>query len=227
MITQWITATVTPTIMTTDPILTLTQWLSPAFPVGAFTYSHGLEHLVANGAVTDAESFADWLTDTLQFGAGHNDAILLVAAYNADAADIPEIDALARALAPSAERLLETDQQGAAFARTAAAIHDMDLAALTYPVAVGHAARLQVLPLADTARLFLHAFAANLTSAATRLVPLGQTEAQAVLLQTAPLCQSIATQALTETIDDIASSTFASDIASMNHETQYSRLFRS
>lgn len=229
MITPWVTrtTTVTATIMTTDPILTLTQWLSPAFPVGAFTYSHGLEHLVATGAVTNAETFADWLTDTLRFGAGHNDAILLVAAYKADETDIPEIDTFARAIAPSTERLLETDQQGAAFARTAAAIHKIDLTALTYPVAVGLAARLQDLPPADTTRLFLHAFAANLTSAATRLIPLGQTEAQAVLLQSAPLCQEIAEQALTETIDDIASSTFASDIASMNHETQYSRLFRS
>lgn len=221
------TATRTPTIMTTDPILTLTQWLSPAFPVGAFTYSHGLEHLVATEAVTNAETFAEWLTDTLAFGAGRNDVILLAAAYKADSADLQEIDDFARALAPSAERLLETDQQGAAFARTAAAIHDLDLSALTYPVAVGHAARLQDLPLADTARLFLHAFAANLTSAATRLVPLGQTEAQAVLLQTAPLCQETANKAIHETIDDIASTTFASDIASMNHETQYSRLFRS
>lgn len=218
---------ITPMIMTTDPILTLTQWLSPAFPVGAFTYSHGLEHLVATGAVTNAETFSKWLTDTLTFSAGRNDVILLTAAYNADTADLQEIDDLARALAPSAERLLETDQQGAAFARTAAAIHGLDLSALTYPVAVGRAARLQDLPLADTARLFLHAFAANLTSAATRLVPLGQTEAQAVLLQTAPLCQEIADKAITETIDDIASTTFASDIASMNHETQYSRLFRS
>lgn len=225
MITHTITALLT--IMTTDPILTLTQWLSPAFPVGAFTYSHGLEHLVATDVVINADTFANWLTDTLSFGAGRNDAILLVAAYHADATDLQEIDDLARALAPSAERLLETDQQGGAFARTIAAIHDIDLAALTYPVAVGHAARLQDLPLRDTARLFLHAFAANLTSAATRLVPLGQTEAQAVLLKTAPLCQQIADKALTETIHDIASTTFASDIASMNHETQYSRLFRS
>ncbi|MGR3713019.1 MAG: urease accessory protein UreF [Shimia sp.] len=213
--------------MTTDPILTLTQWLSPAFPVGAFTYSHGLEHLVATGGVTDAPTFADWLTNTMQHGAGRNDVILLAAAYNAADSDLQDIDDLARALAPSTERLLETDQQGAAFARTASQIHDFDLAALTYPVAVGRAAGLQGLPLKDTARLFLHAFAANLTSAATRLVPLGQTEAQTVLMRLTPLCQSIADKAVTETIDDIASTTFASDIASMNHETQYSRLFRS
>ncbi len=218
----------TTTIMTTDPILTLAQWLSPAFPVGAFTYSHGLEALVDAGTVHDAASFTEWLSDTLQHGAGQNDVILLAHAYNADTVEaLTEIDAFARALAPSAERLLETDQQGAAFARTASAIHDLDLTTLTYPVAVGRAAHLQNLPLPDTARLFLHAFAANLTSAATRLVPLGQTEAQATLTAVTPLCQDVADQAVTLSLDDIAASTFASDIASMRHETQYSRLFRS
>jgi len=214
--------------MTTDPILTLTQWLSPAFPVGAFTYSHGLEVLVDAGTVCDAASFEAWLTDTIQHGAGQNDVILLAHAYKADTVEaLTEIDTFARALAPSAERLLETDQQGAAFARTAAAIHDLNLSTLTYPVAVGRAARLQDLPLHDTARLFLHAFAANLTSAATRLVPLGQTEAQATIAAVIPLCQEVADQAVTLSLDDIAASTFASDIASMRHETQYSRLFRS
>ncbi len=214
--------------MTTDPILTLTQWLSPAFPVGAFTYSHGLEALVDAGTVHDADSFSEWLTDTIQHGAGQNDVILLAHAYNAGTVEaLTEIDTFARALAPSAERLLETDQQGAAFARTAAAIHDLNLSTLTYPVAVGRAAHLKNLPLRDTARLFLHAFAANLTSAATRLVPLGQTEAQATLTAVTQLCQDVADQAVTLSLDDIAASTFASDIASMRHETQYSRLFRS
>ncbi|SMP18177.1 urease accessory protein UreF [Shimia sagamensis] len=214
--------------MTTDPILTLAQWLSPAFPVGAFTYSHGLEALVDMGTVHDTASFSAWLTDTIQHGAGQNDGVLLAHAYNAENVDaLTKIDNLARALALSAERLLETDQQGAAFARTAAAIHDLDLTALTYPVAVGRAARLQNLPLRDTARLFLHAFAANLTSAAARLVPLGQTQAQATLAAVTPLCQEMADRALTLSLDDIAASTFVSDIASMRHETQYSRLFRS
>lgn len=218
----------TATLMTTDPILTLAQWLSPAYPVGAFTYSHGLEALVDAGIVCDATSFSAWLQDTLSFGAGQNDAILLAHAHRAeDLSTLTELDDLARALAPSAERLLETEQQGAAFVRTVAAIHDLDLTTLTYPIAVGRAARLQNLPLPDTARLFLHAFAANLTSAATRLVPLGQTEAQAALTALTPLCQQIADQALSQPLEAIAASSFVGDIASMRHETQYSRLFRS
>ncbi len=214
-----------------NPILTLAQWLSPAYPVGAFTYSHGLEACVDRGLVRNSVGFEEWLRDVIAFGAGRNDVILLAAAHHCprdDAHDLlPEIDALARALAPSAERLLETDQQGAAFVRTTTAILGLDLSALSYPVAVGRAAALQDLPLADTARLFLHAFASNLTSCATRLMPLGQTAAQTILHRVTPLCQSVADHAIQEPLEAISGSTFAADIASMQHETQYSRLFRS
>lgn len=214
--------------MSTDPILTLTQWLSPAYPVGAFSYSHGLESTVQDGTVQDAASFRGWLSDVLTHGAGRNDAILLAAAWHSrDTETLQEIDDWARALAPSSERLLETDQQGGAFSRTTAEVYSHDLPALAYPVAVGRAAALEGLPLAETARLFLHAFAANLTSAAIRLVPLGQTEGQQVLHSLTPLCREIADRAITQTLDDLGSACFAADIASMTHETQYSRLFRS
>lgn len=214
--------------MPIDPILTLAQWLSPAYPVGAFSYSHGLEWAVESGTVTDADSFAAWLTDVLQHGAGRTDTILLAAAWHCDSDDqLQEIDDLARALAPSSERLLETEQQGAAFSQTTTDVFGTNLQTLTYPVAVGRAAGLQGLPLPDTARLFLHAFASNLTSAAIRLVPLGQTAGQSVLHRVTPLCQTIADRAITEPLDAIGSAAFAADIASMNHETQYSRLFRS
>ncbi|WP_242654693.1 urease accessory protein UreF [Shimia aestuarii] len=214
--------------MTIDPVLILAQWLAPTYPVGAYTYSHGLEWAVQTGMVQDADSFRDWLSDVVEHGAGRNDVILLTAAYEAtDEDSLQGLDEFARALAPSAERLLETDQQGAAFAQTTATVFKQDLSALTYPVAVGRAASLQNLPLPETARLFLHAFAANLTSAAIRLVPLGQTAGQQALHDLAPLCQSVSDQAITEPLDAIAASAFATDVASMNHETQYSRLFRS
>ncbi len=209
-------------------LLTLAQWFSPAFPVGAFSYSHGLEWAVEQGDVTDSQEFCSWLSAILLEGAGRNDAILLVAAYRAQGHEaLAEIDALARALAPSRERLTETAQQGGAFASTACAIWPVSLQSLTYPVAVGAAARAMNLPLADTVILYLHGFASNLTSAATRLIPLGQTAGQAALAAVAPLCLEIAAQAQTRTIDDLGASTFMADIASMKHETQYSRLFQS
>lgn len=217
-----------PTAMPTDTaLLTLTQWFSPAYPVGAFSYSHGLEWVVDTGIVTDASSFEDWLQDILTFGAGRNDAILLAHAYRAATlAQLDQVDALARALAPSRERLIETNLQGAAFAEITADIWAVPADRYTYPVAVGAAARGLELPFETTLHLFVHSFAANLTSAAIRLVPLGQTEGQAALAALAPMCAQIAGQAQDQSLDDLGSCTFLADIASMKHETQYSRLFR-
>ena len=225
--------TAAPIPMPIDPpaplaLLTLTQWLSPSYPVGAFSYSHGLEWAVEAGQVTDAASFQLWLGDILQHGSGRNDAILLSAAYQAPDADaLTLIDQLGRALAASSERLLETDLQGAAFCRTTADIWSVPGTDLIYPVAVGAAARAMHLPLADTLALYLHAFASNLTSAAMRLVPLGQTEGQSALAALARVCTDVAAAARSQTIDDLGSSCFLGDIAAMKHETQYSRLFRS
>lgn len=211
-----------------DPILTLAQWLSPSYPVGAFSYSHGLEWAVQSGQVHSTGSFENWLADVLRHGAGHTDALLLIAAYHAtDLHALGEIDDLARALAPSSERLLESTQQGQAFCQTTQDVFLADLPPLSYPVAVGYAAAQHRLPLPETARFFLHAFASSLTSAAIRLVPLGQTDGQRILAGVTALCQSITDTALAQSLDDLGSSAFAVDIASMQHETQYSRLFRS
>lgn len=216
--------------MTIDPtaLLTLAQWLSPAYPVGAYTYSHGLEWAVHDGTVSDAEGFRIWLLQILEHGAGRNDAILLAAAWAAaDDEALQRVEELARALSPSRERSLETEAQGAAFARTTSAIWQTPLPDLCYPVAVGAAARRQDLPLRETLLYYLHGFASNLTSAAIRLVPLGQTEGQTTLAAVTPICADIAERALTSTLDDLGSCTFLADVASMKHETQYSRLFRS
>ena len=214
--------------MITDAhLLTLAQWLSPAYPVGAFSYSHGLEWAIEAGQVTDAASFQTWLTDILRNGTGRNDAILLHAAYRARTEELSEIDELARAFAPSAERLLETEQQGAAFCRTTSAIWGDALPSLAYPVALGHAAAQQGIPLPQTCSMYLHGFASNLTSAAIRLVPLGQTEGQTIITAMSPLCEDITRNATDLTLDDLGGSTILADIASMKHETQYTRLFRS
>lgn len=213
----------------TPHLVTLMQWLSPAYPVGGFSYSHGLEWAVSAGDVTDAAGFQEWLADILEYGTGRNDAILLAAAYRAsDAADLSHVDAVARALAPSAERLLETTAQGAAFVRTTADIWAIELPVLCYPVAVGRAAALIGVGLEQVLPLYLHGFASNLTGAAMRLVPLGQTEGQRVLAAMTPLCDLLAQEALDgHGLEDLGGCTVLADIASMKHETQYTRLFRS
>ncbi len=226
-------ATDGPIPMTTEALspndlLTLAQWLSPSFPVGAFSYSHGLEWSVDTGEVTNANSFATWLATVIEQGAGRTDLILLAAAYRAGSrGELAEVDALARALACSAERLLETEQQGAAFAHTASAIWRLNLPELAFPVAVGAAASSQGVPLDPTARMYLQAFASNLVSAAIRLIPLGQTEGQACLGGLATLINRTADIALGQSLDGLGSSAFLVDIASMCHETQNSRIFRS
>ena len=221
--------TTSPILMTSDAaILKLAQWLSPAFPVGAFSHSHGLEWAVEAGDLPDAARVEAWLRDVLVHGAGRSDAIFLAASYRAaDRAALRALDAQARAFAPSAERLLESVAQGRAFCRVLGAVWpDGAEPDLTYPVALGHAAKLHDLPLLLTARMYLHAVTSNLVSAAIRLVPLGQTEGQRVLTALTPLCATLAAEAVEEDIADIASTAFRSDIAAMKHETQYSRLFR-
>lgn len=221
--------TTAPPPMPTDPrLLTLVQWLSPAYPLGAFAWSHGLETAVARGWVHDAATLHDWLTDILADGAGRADAVLIGLAYQVpDRAALRHLDATARALAPSAERLRETDRQGAAFARVTREVWQLDLPDCTLPVALGRAARLMDLPLGETAALYLHGFAGNLVSAAQRLMPLGQTRAQAVLAGLGPLCSDLSRQARTATRDDLWSHSFLPDIAAMQHETQQPRLFQS
>lgn len=206
-------------------LLTLVQWLSPAFPVGGFAYSHGLEWAVAAGELRDAAAVRSWLGDVLSQGAGRTDAILLAHALRPDA-DHAALAALARALAPSAERQRETDEQGAAFARAAAALTGRAVDPAPLPVALGQAAAPLGLPVAQVVALALHAFAANVTAAATRFVPLGQTEAQALLAALHPLILRLADAAAAAPLEAIGSASLRADLASMRHETLDVRIFR-
>ena len=208
----------------TAALLSLVQWLSPAFPVGSFAYSHGLDRAIDAGHVTDAASLSRWLTDVLAEGAGRSDAILLARAL--DGGDPAPLAALAAALAPSRERWVETTEQGAAFARTTNALTGQDWPPMPLPVAVGVAARgLQAAP-PDVVALYLHAFAGTLVQAAVRFVPLGQTEGQQVLAGLHPLILRLAAQAVEAPLEAIGSGAFGSDLAAMQHETMETRIFR-
>lgn len=213
--------------MRAEALLTLAQWLSPAYPAGSFAWSHGLEQAVRDGAVRDAASLADWLGVMLSAGAGRTDAILLVAAAGAEGAALDEIAALAAALAPSRERLAETMGQGAAFAAVTRAVWGFEIADMAYPVAVGRAAALADVPVLPVAQLYLQALASNLVQAAQRLMPLGQTAAQRVLAGLAPLCVEVAGAAQEAGLDGAGGAAFAMDIASMRHEAMEPRMFRS
>ncbi len=215
-------------IVMTDPLLTLAQWLSPAFPVGSFAYSHGLEQAIAAGEVADAGALRNWLQGVLCHDTGRNDAILLVQAHAVadDPGALAGLAELAEALAPSAERHAETIAQGRAFAETVEAVWALGLAAMPYPVAVGAAAGRMGLPARDAASLYLHAFATGLTQAAVRFMPMGQTEGQQVLLALHPVIASVAAEALVAGPDDVGGAAWLADIAAMRHETMPVRIFR-
>lgn len=206
-------------------LLSLVQWLSPAFPTGGFAYSHGLEQVIAEGSVRDAAGLELWLSGILRHGAGWQDAVLLSLALR-EGAEPAALAAVARALAPSAERLAETEEQGAALARTVAALTGRSLPAAPLPVALGQAAATLGLPPAQVIALFLHGFASNLVSVATRAVPLGQTEAQAVLARLHPLCETLAQAAATAQEADLGGAALAADLAAMAHETLDVRLWK-
>jgi urease accessory protein len=242
------TTTITTTTMRMDRVaeadrgapLPLLIWLSPAFPVGAFAYSHGLEWAVEAGDVVDARSLEAWLVDLLEFGAPRSDAILFSAAFGAAAAaDWPalvETNVLAVALTASAERRLETTAQGAAFVAAARGPWDCEPlrrlepatdGGVAYPVAVAAAASGHALPLDMSLGAFILAQVGNLVSAALRLGPIGQTDGQKILAALVPRIQDLAREAQTAGLAGLGGCAFRSDIAAMRHETQYSRLFRS
>lgn len=220
-----IAMTMTTTMPDAPALLSLVQWLSPAFPTGAFAYSHGLEQAVALGDVASAEAFAAWLAAILDHGTGWNDAVLLACALRAGA-DFAALDQTARALAGSAERLRETTEQGAAFALARGQMGQADAVAEALPVAVGRAARGLNLPAHTVIALYLHAFSSNLTSAAVRFVPLGQAAGQRVLAAQHARIAALAERAAGAGFDDLASGAFRAEWCAMAHETLDVRIFK-
>jgi len=234
-------STITTMTMVENPacLLRLMSWLSPAFPVGAFAYSHGLERAINDGLICDQPSLVSWLTDLVERGSGWNDAVLLAQAWREASAgrDCEDVMELAEAMAGSRERHMETTLQGAAFGEAVAAwiVPEerqpaqplVDGRPVSYPVAVGIAAALHSISLPETLTAHLHAFTSNLIQAAVRLVPLGQRDGIAVLTALEPVILRAASRAARSSLDDLGSATFFSDLLSMRHETQYSRVFRS
>jgi urease accessory protein len=213
-------------------LLRLMTWLSPAFPIGAFAYSHGIERAIEEGNVGDRESLVGWLLELLERGSAWNDAVLLAESWRqAQTGDAREAAELAEALAGSRERHMETVLQGEAFLKAHAAWSEGKTQPISggapYPVAVGAVAASSGIALEPTLTAYLHAIVSNLVQAAVRLVPLGQSDGVAALAALEETVLATASRAAVSTLDDLGSSTFMSEIMAMRHETQYSRVFRS
>ena len=215
---------------TTEPkqLLQLLAFMSPAFPVGGFAYSHGLERAIDDGTVTSAGEVQEWIESLLVHGSGWNDAVLFAEAYDADEATRMEIDELALALVASRERALETSDLGQSFAKAVATMSASEAMNFqTYPVAVAATCQKACIDKRSGLLAYLQAFSNNLIAVAVRLIPLGQTKGLEVMRDLMPVISTTAERALVASLDDLGSSTLLSDIASMKHETQYSRVFRS
>ena len=212
-------------------MIRLQTWLSPAFPIGAFSYSSGLEAAIDEGYVSDAKSLTTWLTDILESGTVWNDAVLLSEAWRcaADKEALDELISLAQAMSFSSERFLETTDQGSAFLLASKAWHEGDLlpANCPLPIAIGVLAARMDVALEDTLAATLHAVLSNQIQAALRLMKLGQQGGLDVLAGLEDNILQTAQRAATSTLDDLGSCAIIADIASMKHETMQSRIFRS
>ena len=224
----------TVTITTTSTLLRLLTWLSPAFPTGAFAYSHGLEWAIEQTTVRNVESLVEWIVDLLAFGSGWSDAVLFRHAWGAaDLAALRHLGDVGLALAPSRERYEETSAQGTAFIR-AISVWDVlppDMIAdpqrpWPLPVVVATALRSTTLDEESALMASLYGFVSNLVSAAVRLVPLGQTDGLRALAALEAPTMTVITRSIGATLDELGGVCMASDLASMLHETQATRLFR-
>lgn len=237
-------ATIIMTTITTTDLYRLLAWFSPSYPIGAFSYSHGVEFAVESGRVKDVATLTAWIGHILRHGAGWVDAVLLKEAHAATddvangAARLEDLADLAAAWRGTAEMALESTQQGGSYlsvTRTAwiksDALDAFAAARSDKPVplciAVGVAAGAQGLAVETVLAAYLHAFAANLVSAAVRLIPLGQTDGQRSLAALMPMVDSVVPYALACPLDACGTASPMVDLTSMMHETQYTRLFRS
>lgn len=221
------------TAVDTKALLRLMAWLSPAFPIGGFAWSGGLERAVTDGLVRKAADLHDWLVTTVRHGALWNDAVLFAEAWrqSQDEASLHALSALGLALAGSAERFAETLSLGKAFVTGASAwphpVFARLPADLPFPIAVGAVSAAHAVPLTQALAAWLHASFSQAISAGIRLSVAGQAEGVAILAKLEPMIEDIAGQAATSTLDDLGGAAIQAEIATLRHETQHSRLFRS
>lgn len=231
---------ITGTRMRYDAALLLQNWLSPSFPVGAYAYSHGLEYAVHANFVKDRDSCREWISDLITLGSWRNDAIIAGVAWQTaqekNGAGLSALTELARALSPSRERHLESVQQGTAFVEAVrqswpqadlAALLPPDVDDIPYAVAIGICAAVHGIARAAMLSAFGMGFAQALVSAALRLSVIGHTDGQKILAALTPLITQTADELKDATLDDLGGASFFSDLASLQHETQYTRFFRS
>jgi urease accessory protein len=214
-----------PTDIEASQLLLLLNWMSPAFPIGSFAYSHGLETAIVENEITTQNEVKSWIAHLMTQGSGWNDAVLFAQCWSCDS---DELNERALSMASSSERYLETIQLGRSFAIAASVFTNVKFADgdLTYPIAAGLACKNMGVDRHSALLAFLQGFAAAQVSVAVRLVPLGQTAGLHVLKNLMPIISETANRAAIATLDDLGSCTLLADIAAMKHEDLQPRIFR-
>ena len=229
--------------MTLSPEQTLYMlqtWFSPSYPVGAYTYSHGLENAFETGLIKSLDDAVEWISDIISCGSGFADIVFLTEAHRAVSEGkfdrLSDIAEFATAFAGTAELRLESEAQGAAFIEIIQKVEPVSgIKTFTkkwpgpypYSVVVGVAAGDLAVETRAVTIAYTHAFVANLASALVRIIPLGQTDGQRIIARLAPIVANAVERALETKLDDLSTSTMMVDLTSMQHENQYTRLFRS
>lgn len=214
-------------------LMRLLTWMSPAFPIGAFSYSGGLEAAVHDKRVSDAASLKGWISQLIERGSLWNDAVLLNEASKLadNQAALIELSELGLAMAGSAVRYREMLLLGQAFCNAASAWPVPVLALLPkdvpYAVAVGAIGAGNGLATKSVLIAYLHSGASQLVSAGIRLGVCGQVQGVSILAALEEVIEGISAQALTSTLDDLGTATIGAEISSLRHEKLHSRLFRS
>ena len=209
---------------TDSKLITVMQWLSPAFPIGGFAYSHGLEWAINKGYVSNREELRNWISDLLEYGSLKNDAILIKLVLQGS--DPKEINELAMALCPASERLSETQLQGGAFCKIMREVWSLEIDELTLPIALALAAKNESIDQNLVVPAYLHSFCSNLISVAMRLIPIGQTDGQKTLRELSPLISDSVRSVAKSDKDDLGSACFLSDVSAMQHEYLQPRVFK-
>jgi urease accessory protein len=220
-------------------LLRLQSWLSPTFPSGAYSYSHGLEWAIEAGHVSDRESLVDWLDADLRHGSARNEGIFFGESYRSTLADdlsnLTRVAELAAASRGTFEFALESSQQASAYLSMLRQVWpDRILQTLAelpgrpvVAVVLGARSARENIPLGLALPAFLHSYVANLVNAGVRLIPLGQTDGQLAVAGLESTVLLASAQACLATLDDLGSAGFMVELSSIAHETQYTRLFRS
>lgn len=230
----------TTTIMA-DPggLVRLFSWLSPAFPIGGFAYSQGLETAIAENRVKSAEQLSGWIAGNLHSGALRTDAYFLAIAAravgNGEAQALAAANQLCLALQVSAERDKETREQARSFLDAAAAwpadhpqwLAEILAGPLALPIAFGAMAGLHAVALEAAITGFANAAVTQQISVGIRLIPLGQSAGLAVQAALEPAILALAADAGAATLDDVSGLSYGTDIASLRHEDLGVRIFRS